>query len=185
MRFEWVEPQGVRVVSVNEAERRFLPLEMHGVANDETLWTWLTRRIVPKHRHYIQMMLGNLGIMQKDTRAIIEMCRGLNLPVDRLHAIEGFLQKRVSEILEFGRQSDDLLKIEAVPDSVNHVADGSLALQIKSNLRADPFMTYVELAELLQVSESSIARKMKDLQASGEIRRFGADKNGHWEVVER
>lgn len=440
LRFEWVEPQGVRVVSVNEAERRFLPLEMHGVANDETLWTWLTRRTVPKHRHYIQMMLGNLGIMQKDTRAIIEMCKGLslndvywvvpdgfsgawkdfnlydnpfsktlavmaftggfrgefnpareettspefttngmlakcwrrreegvflfkggtegaanagfepysefyasqiaevmgldhvayglekfkgrlcstcplftsdrygyvpagrvvsrdealadprfadifffdavifntdrhmgnfgylvdndtneivgaapifdngyglfslamfcpgqrhdefndlrkfvnrvapalydkwlgfpggvsarmfarlerlrgfrfkhhkyyNLPVDRLHAIEDFLQKRASEILEFGDHSDDLLKIEAVSDSVNHVADGSLALQIKSNLRADPFMTYVELAELLQVSESSIARKMKDLQASGEIRRVGADKNGHWEVV--
>ena len=440
LRFEWVEPQGVRVVSVNEAERRFLPLEMHGVANDETLWAWLSRRTVPKHRHYIQMMLGNLGIMQKDTRAIIEMCKGLslndvywvvpdgfsgawkdfnlydnpfsktlavmaftggfrgefnpareettspefttngmlakcwrrrdegvflfkggtegaanagfepysefyasqiaeamgldhvayglekfkgrlcstcplftsdkygyvpagrvvsrdealadprfadifffdavifntdrhmgnfgylvdndtneivgaapifdngyglfslamfcpgqrhdefndlrkfvnrvapalydkwlgfpggintgmraclerlrgfrfkhhkyyNLPVDRLHAIEDFLQKRASEILEFGDRSDDLLKIEAVSDSVNHVANGSLALQIKSNLRADPFMTYVELAELLQVSESSIARKMKDLQASGEIRRIGADKNGHWEVV--
>ena len=43
-------------------------------------------------------------------------------------------------------------------------------------------MTYVELAELLQVSESSIARKMKELQASGEICRVGADKNGHWEV---
>ena len=182
MRFEWVEPHGVRVVSVNEAERRFLPLEMHGVANDETLWTWLTRRIVPKHRHYIQMMLGNLGIMQKDTRAIIEMCKGLNLPVDRLHAIEDFLQKRVSEILEFGEESDDLLKIVAVSDSVNHVSEGSLALQIKSNLQADPFMTYLELAELLQVSESSIARKMKDLQALGEIRRVGADKNGHWEV---
>ena len=442
LRFEWVEPQGVRVVSVNEAERRFLPLEMHGVANDEALWTWLTRRTVPKHRHYIQMMLGNLGIMQKDTRAIIEMCKGLslndvywivpdgfsgawkdfnlydnpfsktlavmaftggfrgefnpareettspefttngmlakcwrrrnegvflfkggtegaanagfepysefyasqiaeamgldhvayglekfkgrlcstcplftsdkygyvpagrvvsrdealadprfadvfffdavifntdrhmgnfgylvdndtneivgaapifdngyglfslamfcpgkrhdefndlrkfvnrvapalydkwlgfpggvsarmraclerlrgfrfkhhkyyNLPVDRLHSIEDFLQRRASEILEFGDHSDDLLKIEPVSDSVNHVTEGSLALQIKSNLRADPFMTYVELAELLQVSESSIARKMKDLQASGEIRRVGADKNGHWEVVER
>ena len=180
LRFEWVEPQGVRVVFVNEAERRFLPLEMHGVANDETLWTWLTRRTVPKHRHYIQM------------RACLERLRGFrfkhhkyyNLPVDRLHAIEDFLQKRASEILEFGDHSDDLLKIEAVSDSVNHVANGSLALQIKSNLRADPFMTYVELAELLQVSESSIARKMKALQASGEIRRVGADKNGHWEVVE-
>ena len=192
LRFEWVEPQGVRVVSVNEAERRFLPLEMHGIANDETLWTWLTRRTVPKHRHYIQMMLGNLGI-NAGMRACLERLRGFrfkhhkyyNLPVDRLHAIEDFLQKRASEILEFGDSSDDLLKIEAVSDSVNHVTEGSLALQIKSNLRADPFMTYVELAELLQVSESSIARKMKDLQASGEIRRVGADKNGHWKVVER
>jgi hypothetical protein len=30
-------------------------------------------------------------------------------------------------------------------------------------------------------SQSSIARKMKDLQAAG--KRFGADKNGHWEVM--
>ena len=43
-------------------------------------------------------------------------------------------------------------------------------------------MTYLELAELLQVSERSIARKIKELQTSGEIRRIGADKNGHWEV---
>jgi len=27
LRFEWIEPQGVRVVSVNDAERKFLPLE--------------------------------------------------------------------------------------------------------------------------------------------------------------
>ena len=79
LRFEWVEPQGVRVVSVNESERKFLPLEMHGVASDETLWTWLTRRIVPKHRNYIQMMLGNLGLFHKDTKAIIEICKGLSL----------------------------------------------------------------------------------------------------------
>ena len=75
-----------------------------------------------------------------------------------------------------------MLKIVTISDSVNHVTEGSLALQIKSNLIADPFMTYVELAELLQVSKSSIARKMKELQASGEIRRVGADKNGHWKV---
>ena len=55
----------------------------------------------------------------------------------------------------------------------------------KSSSYLTPPMTYVELAELLQVSESSIARKMKDLQSAGEIRRVGADKNGHWEVVER
>ena len=64
------------------------------------------------------------------------------------------------------------------------VSARNLQLHVDDQL-ADPFMTYVELAELLQVSESSIARKMKELQASGEIRRVGADKNGHWEVVEQ
>jgi len=436
LRFEWVEPQGVRVVSVNEAERRFLPIEMHGVANDETLWTWLTRRTVPRNRRNIEELMARIGLSSRNVKGIIELCRGLslndvywvvpdgfdgawtdfnlyendfsdaiaqmafsgvgpefreqwtsspefttngmlakcwrridggvflyksgtegasntgfepysefyaaqiaeameldhvayglsrfkgrlcstcplftsdkygyvpvgrvvsrdealadprfadifffdavifntdrhmgnfgylidndtneivgaapifdngyglfslaldrkgdphdefsdlrrfvsrvnpalylkwlgfpggltlkmkerldglrgfrikrhsryNLPARRIEAIEDFTQKRIREICEHGAKADDLLKIESVPDSVNHVEAGSLALQIKSNLNADPFMTYVELAELLQVSESSIARKMKDLQASGEIRRVGADKNGHWEV---
>ncbi len=118
LRFDWVEPQGVRIVSVNETERQFLPLEMRGalgarassprsaaplgarassprsaallgarassprsetVVTDESLWTWLHRRTVPKNRHYVDAMLGHLGIRQKDTRAIIELCKGLSL----------------------------------------------------------------------------------------------------------
>ena len=440
LRFEWIEPQGVRVLSVNESERRFLPLEMKGQATDEALWTWLTRRTVPKHRHYIQMMLGNLGIMRMETRAIIEMCKGLslndvywvttdsfkgewrehnlysnefsktlavmaftggtrgefnaakditsspefttngmlakcwrridnnvllyksgtegaantgfepyseyyaaqmaeamglnhvsydlekfkgrlcstcplftsdkfgyvpagrlisrdealadlrfaeifffdaiifntdrhmgnfgylidndkneivgaapifdngyglfslamyrpgqkydeyddlrkflghvtpalyekwldvpkeltfemtnrlrslkgfrfkrhkyyNLPVDRLSKIEDFLQNRISKMIDFGSKADEFLRISNPDDSVNHVKDASLELQIKESLNADPFITYTELADILQVSPSSIARKMKSLQDSGEIRRVGADKNGYWDVL--
>ena len=62
LRFEWVEPQGVRIVSVNKAERKFLPLDMKGEFSDERLWSWLRRRIVPKNRYYIEAMLGRLGI---------------------------------------------------------------------------------------------------------------------------
>ena len=105
-----------------------------------------------------------------------------NLPVDRLRKIEDFLQRRVSEILEYGTRADELLRLSEKHDSVNHVSSESLGVQIKSSLSADPFITYEELAEVLQVSPSSIARKMKELQASGEIRRVGADKNGWWDV---
>ena len=79
LRFEWVEPQGVRVVSVNEAERRFLPLEMHGVANDETLWTWLTRRTVPRNRRNIEELMARIGLSSRNVKGIIELCRGLSL----------------------------------------------------------------------------------------------------------
>ena len=447
LRFEWVEPQGVRVVSVNEAERRFLPLEMHGVANDETLWTWLTRRTVPRNRRNIEELMARIGLSSRNVKGIIELCRGLslndvywvvpdgcedswkdfnlyendfsnaiaqmafsgvgpdfreqwtsspefttngmlakcwrridgnvllyksgtegasntgfepysefyasqiaeamglghvayglsrfkgrlcstcplftsdkygyvpagrvvsrdealadprfadifffdavifntdrhmgnfgylvdndtneivgaapifdngyglfslaldrrgdshdefcdlrkfvsrvnpalyvkwlgfpggltkkmkerldglrgfrikrhpryNLPVRRIEAIEDFTQKRIREICEYGAKADDFLAIQADECTVNR-ADGSvqcthtsdsLSEQIKQNMRADPFITKMELADLLQISPRWVARKMKDLQASGEIRRIGADKNGHWEVVER
>ena len=447
LRFEWVEPQGVRVVSVNEAERRFLPLEMHGVANDETLWTWLTRRTVPRNRRNIEELMARIGLNSRNVKGIIELCRGLslndvywvvhdgcedawkdfnlyendfsdaiaqmafsgvgpdfreqwtsspefttngmlakcwrridgnvllyksgtegasntgfepysefyaaqiaeamgldhvayglsrfkgrlcstcplftsdkygyvpagrvvsraeafadprfadvfffdavifntdrhmgnfgylidndtneivgaapifdngyglfslaldrkgdshdefcdlrrfvsrvnpalymkwlgfpggltkkmkerldglrgfrikrhpryNLPVRRIEAIEDFTQKRIREICEYGVKADDFLAIQEDECTVNR-ADGSvqcthtsdsLSEQIKQNMRADPFITKMELADLLQISPRWVARKMKDLQASGEIRRIGADKNGHWEVVER
>jgi hypothetical protein len=87
LRFEWIDPQGVRVLSVNEAERRFLPLEMKGESTDEALWKWLTHRTVPKHRHYIQMMLDNLGITRMSTQAIIEMCSG--------NGVYGWIPRRV------------------------------------------------------------------------------------------
>jgi len=447
LRFEWVEPQGVRVVSVNEAERRFLPLEMHGVANDETLWTWFTRRTVPRNRRNIEELMARIGLNSRNVKGIIELCRGLslndvywvvhdgcadawkdfnlyendfsdaiaqmafsgvgpdfreqwtsspefttngmlakcwrridgnvllyksgtegasntgfepysefyaaqiaeamgldhvayglsrfkgrlcstcplftsdkygyvpagrvvsrdealadprfadvfffdavifntdrhmgnfgylvdndtneivgaapifdngyglfslaldrkgdshdefcdlrrfvsrvnpalymkwlgfpggltkkmkerldglrgfrikrhpryNLPVRRIEAIEDFTQKRIREICEYGVKADDFLAIQEDECTVNR-ADGSvqcthtsdsLSEQIKQNMRADPFITKMELADLLQISPRWVARKMKDLQASGEIRRIGADKNGHWEVVER
>lgn len=447
LRFEWVEPQGVRVVSVNEAERRFLPLEMHGVANDETLWTWLTRRTVPRNRRNIEELMARIGLSSRNVKGIIELCRGLslndvywvvpdgcedswkdfnlyendfsnaiaqmafsgvgpdfreqwtsspefttngmlakcwrridgnvllyksgtegasntgfepysefyasqiaeamglghvayglsrfkgrlcstcplftsdrygyvpagrvvsrdealadprfadifffdavifntdrhmgnfgylvdndtneivgaapifdngyglfslaldrrgdshdefcdlrkfvsrvnpalyvkwlgfpggltkkmkerldglrgfrikrhpryNLPVRRIEAIEDFTQKRIREICEYGAKADDFLAIQADECTVNraqgsvqctHNSD-SLSEQIKQNMRADPFITKIELADLLQISPRWVARKMKELQASGEIRRVGADKNGHWEVVEQ
>jgi len=62
LRFEWLEPDGVRVTPMNEKALRFLPLEMRGEATDERLWAVLRHRIVPKHRNNIQDMLFKLGI---------------------------------------------------------------------------------------------------------------------------
>ena len=114
-----------------------------------------------------------------------------NLPVRRIEAIEDFTQKRIREIFEYGVKADDFLAIREDECTVNRTDDSvqcthtsdSLSEQIKQNMRADPFITKMELADLLQISPRWIARKMKDLQASGEIRRVGADKNGHWAVL--
>ena len=447
LRFEWVEPQGVRVVSVNEAERRFLPLEMHGVANDETLWTWLTRRTVPRNRRNIEELMARIGLSSRNVKGIIELCRGLslndvywvvpdgcedswkdfnlyendfsnaiaqmafsgvgpdfreqwtsspefttngmlakcwrridgnvllyksgtegasntgfepysefyasqiaeamglghvayglsrfkgrlcstcplftsdrygyvpagrvvsrdealadprfadifffdavifntdrhmgnfgylvdndtneivgaapifdngyglfslaidragdqydefvdlrkfvsrvtpalyskwlefprglaadmkarlsalkgfritrhskyNLSARRISAIEDFIQKRIREITEYGAKADEMLAISRKQCTVNRAIDAdectvksdSLGIQIKQNMRADPFITKMELSEILQVSPRWIARKIKALQLAGDIRRVGADKNGYWDVLDR
>ena len=68
LRFEWIEPEGVRIVSVNERATRFLPLDLHGQATDEGLWRWLKHRAVPRHRAYIAQFLSRLGIRNGDLR---------------------------------------------------------------------------------------------------------------------
>ena len=220
LRFEWVEPQGVRVLSVNESERKFLPLEMKGVADNDTNEIVGTAPIFdngyglfslamykPGQRYdefgdlrkfvnhvtpalYYEWLGFPRGI-STELKARLYGLKGFrfkrhkyyNLPVDRLRRIEDFLQNRVDKLLEYGERADEFLEIANEDDSVNRVNSGSCALQIKENLKADPFITYVELADLLQMSQSTIARKVKDLQEAGEIRRVGADKNGHWDVL--
>ena len=50
-------------------------------------------------------------------------------------------------------------------------------------VKENPFVTQAALAERLNLTRKTIVSNMKKLQTNGLIRRIGADKNGHWEVV--
>lgn len=73
LRFEWIEPQGVRIVSVNEKNRRFLPLDFKGEVSDENLWKWLSRRVVPRNRRNIDALMAATGLDARNVRGIIEI----------------------------------------------------------------------------------------------------------------
>ena len=79
LRFEWRDRTGVRIVSVNDSARRFLPLEMKGQVTDEALWSWLRHRTIPSNRRHVEQMLASAKLDRKDVRGIIELCRGLSL----------------------------------------------------------------------------------------------------------
>ena len=106
-----------------------------------------------------------------------------NLPQDRLRSIEKFLQSRILQIEEFAQKADDIFEIPTKCGTVNPVNNESLALQIIANLKADPFVSYDELSELMGVPRRTVARRIKELADAGRIRRVGAAKNGHWEVL--
>ena len=106
-----------------------------------------------------------------------------NLPQDRQHSIEKFLQSRILQIEEFAQKADDIFEISTKCGTVNPVNNESLALQIIANLKADPFVSYDELSELMGVPRRTVARRIKELADAGRIRRVGAAKNGHWEVL--
>lgn len=79
LRFEWTGARGVRVLSVDDAERKFLPIDMAGKVTDESLWRWIKRRVAPISRTNIQSLLLKQGLDPKDTRHVLELCRALSL----------------------------------------------------------------------------------------------------------
>ena len=56
--------------------------------------------------------------------------------------------------------------------------------KILDEIKENPFVTQEELAQIIGLSRKSIIQNMKKLQENGLLKRIGADKNGHWEVLE-
>ena len=55
--------------------------------------------------------------------------------------------------------------------------------KILDEIKKNPYITQKELSELIKMTIPNINRNMKKLQDQGIIRRVGADKNGHWEII--
>jgi hypothetical protein len=66
------------ITSVFEENRQFIPLDMQE-ATDEALTTWLKNRTIPRNRAYVQNLLDKMGLSIKDSKGILDICRGLSL----------------------------------------------------------------------------------------------------------
>ena len=88
LRFDWVEPFGVKNVEVNSAAERFLPLAFREQVRKDPeslryrLEEWLLHRTPPLKRRGISDMLRYLGFYEDDPswkRNLITLSRGLSL----------------------------------------------------------------------------------------------------------
>lgn len=51
-------------------------------------------------------------------------------------------------------------------------------------IKQNQFVSQTEIAKELSLARETVNRNMKKMQEQGIIQRIGADKNGHWEVIE-
>ena len=89
LRFEWLDDVRVRIVSINDAERCFLPLEFgaarltaDGDALRYPLEDWLVSRSAPVGRHFIRNLMETLGLNINSSgyhRRALEFSKGLSL----------------------------------------------------------------------------------------------------------
>ena len=57
------------------------------------------------------------------------------------------------------------------------------AEKLLSQLRLTPEITAEELAKMFSVTLKTIQRDLNKLKKNGQIRRFGSNKTGHWEII--
>ena len=117
-----------------------------------------------------------------------------NLPTDRLRILEDFLQKRIDEILNYKGKQAGLTSISVGDYTIknknfnqdctkNNSDSKVLSEAIKENLKADPFVTTDELAEILQLSRRTVSSELKRLSEIKAIERLGSRKTGYWKVL--
>ena len=56
--------------------------------------------------------------------------------------------------------------------------------KIIETIRKNPNVTQEELAKTVGITRKSVVENMKKLRENGLVKRFGADKNGYWKIVE-
>lgn len=67
----------VHIDSINEDKRHQIPLDLE--VTDLSLKRWLEKRTIPRNRAYVSNFLARLGLNEKDTKGIIDICQGLSL----------------------------------------------------------------------------------------------------------
>ena len=70
-------------------------------------------------------------------------------------------------------------RVKSVEKSVEKGKEKILAL-----LSANPHATTADLIAETGLSVSGVGKNIRELKATGRLRRVGPDKGGHWEVVE-
>ena len=151
------------------------------------------RELLRLGRHFMRDLMASLGLNMRDPD-FHRKALDFSLPRERLAVLERFLQKRVSDILEYGEKADECLKIsqnrvgvknknENTSVGVNGSDLDALALQMIWNMKANPSVTARELAEILGVEVRTVERMVRALRENGVVRRVGAAKSGHWDVL--
>ena len=82
----------------------------------------------------------------------------------------------VSESARMSLKNADIAK--NVPDGA---AFGTVQGQLMALLKANPRMTYEELAERVGQTRKTVQRHLQQLKAKGLLRRIGGAKGGYWE----
>ncbi len=92
-------------------------------------------------------------------------------------------------IKKFGEKVKSSEKKQSINDTAKITQKITVKITVNQQkiidvIKENPFATQEELSNIVGIARLNINKNMKKLQEQGIIKRIGADKNGHWEVIE-
>ncbi len=81
------------------------------------------------------------------------------------------------------RSIEDIISAESRVNVKVNVKVSVNQQKILDEIKKNPYVTIDELAGIVGIAKKNIFNNMKKMQGNGLIRRIGADKNGHWEII--
>ena len=124
-----IDGVSAHILSVNYEHKSLLPLDLE--LSDHGLAKWLKRRTIPSNRAYVQNFLAKLGLNEKDTKGIIDFCKGLSLN-DCYWVVEENFN---------GKFADNNLYDNRFSNVLSHIAFTGYGSFQKSSLRSSPEFT--------------------------------------------
>lgn len=124
-----IDGVSAQILSVNEEQKNLLPLDLE--LSDKGLAKWLKRRTIPGNRAYVQNFLAKLGLNEKDTKGIIDFCKGLSLNDCYWVVEENFT----------GKFSENNLYDNRFSNVLSHIAFTGYGSFQKTSLRSSPEFT--------------------------------------------
>ena len=109
--------------------------------------------------------------------------------IDYDEYIKKFGENDKSSEKKFGDNQKSSEKNQSINDTAKITQKITVKITVNQQkiidvIKENPFATQEELSNIVGIARLNINKNMKKLQEQGIIKRVGADKNGHWEVIE-
>jgi len=104
-----------------------------------------------------------------------------------IYRTEKFLIRFLSNLLLHGNYSLNNREMHILADTVNDTVklqNDTVNDTVFSLIKQDKNITANEISERLEISLSTVRRKIKELRNNRKIERIGSDKTGYWKITE-
>ena len=134
----------------------------------------------------IANVFNQMGLVESwgtGIRRIMDAAKEYGLPKPQFLEFDDMVRVNLFR-QELNEITETIISINEAKNEAKNEANTELLTKILNQLKDDPKATQIMLAEMYDVSRSTIQRAITELIDQGKLKRHGSPRGGYWEVTE-